>query len=340
MNHDWTSFINNSGGIFENNADTLFQGDTESSCQKINLSHLGVIRITGDDKQTFLQGQLTNDTRNIDKGKSQLSSFCTAKGRMLASFRILQQDDAWYLILPLNRLEPVLKRLKMFVLRADVSLEDVSDDFILIGLLGDCIQEYMEIALPQARDEVIQHNNLSFVRVEDISPRYIVLGQFDAMHSLWQKLDNAIPVSTSQWRLYDIRAAIPSVYDETAEAFIPQMTNLQLLNGVSFTKGCYTGQEVVARMQYLGKLKRRMYPVSFQTDKDVKPGDDIYSGASQSGQGAGKLVDVVRTGSNQYEALAVLEINSIDDGQLKLHDDSGALINIKPPPYEFEIDEK
>lgn len=340
MNQDWMSFIKQSGGVFDDNGDTRFQGDTKSNCQKMNLSHLGIIRVSGEDKQTFLQGQLTNDARNIDAGTSQLSSFCTAKGRMLASFRILQRDDAWFLILPLSRLEPVLKRLKMFVLRAKVALEDVSDDFILIGLRGDCIQEYAQVSLPQTRDEVIHHDKLSFVRVEDLSSRFMVLGQHDAVHALWQKLDGAVAVSTSQWRLDDIRAGIPSVYDETAEAFIPQMTNLQLLNGVSFTKGCYTGQEVVARMQYLGKLKRRMYPVSFETDKVVKPGDDIYSSASHSGQGAGKIVDVVNTGENQYEALAVLEINSIEEGQLQLHDDKGAPIRINPLPYDFVADEK
>lgn len=339
MNYDWTSYLENNGATFNEIGETEFHSDTSASCQKINLSHLGVIRVKGEDKETFLQGQLTNDTRTIEEDKSQLSSYCTPKGRMLANFRILQHEDAWYLLIPAKRLDAVLKRLTMFVLRSKVSIENVSDDFILTGLVGDCIVDHLGNNLPIDTDEVTHHDGLSFVRVDKNMPRYIAIGEFDAMHRLWQKLDKAIQVNTSQWRLHDIRAGIPTILEETVEAFIPQMTNMHLLNGVSFTKGCYTGQEIVARMQYLGKLKRRMYPVSIETTRIPKPGDDVYSDSSKSGQGAGKLVDIVSTGDNRYEGLAVLEINNIEEGALQLIDSDGPVIKVTEPPYTFETEE-
>jgi len=114
------------------------------------------------------------------------------------------------------------------------------------------------------------------------------------------------------------------------------MTNMQLINGVSFTKGCYTGQEVVARMQYLGKLKRRMYRVSFYHNGSVQAGDEIFSSISKSGQGAGKLVDAINTDDNHYEGLAVMEISSTDEGEIRLFDENGPLLSIYEPPYDFE----
>ena len=339
MNTDWKHFLQNNGAIFHENGDTEFHGNPSGDCQKMDLSYLGIIRITGDDRETFLQGQLTNDTRNITESKSQLSSYCTPKGRMLANFRVYQQEEAWFVLIPRSRLDAVLKRLSMFILRSKVSLEDVSDDYIVAGLVGDCMAGMLGSELPNDSDDVTHHDNLTYIRVENDKPRYIAVGEYNAMHALWNKLDKAVQAGTSLWRLHDIRAAIPTVYEETVEAFIPQMTNLQLLNGVSFTKGCYTGQEIVARMQYLGKLKRRMYPVSFESAQVPRPGDDIYSSASQSGQGAGKLVDVVQVGDNQYEALAVLEISYIEDGEFQLYDSNGPVIQIRNPPYSFEIDE-
>jgi len=345
MNTNWKSYLQQLNASFSENGDTVFADDPQTSettpgrCQKMDLSYLGIIRITGDDKLTFLQGQLTNDMRNINNQQSQLGSYCTPKGRMLASFRLFGQDDSWYMVLPRPRLEAILKRLRMFVLMSKVSLEDVSDKFICCGFSGACVAQDLTIDLPLIADEVKHAEGISFIRVDAQHPRYLAIGQFEDMHDTWQKLDNAVPASTAFWRLYDIRSGIPTVYEETVEAFIPQMTNLQLLNGVSFTKGCYTGQEIVARMQYLGKLKRRMYPVTFNSTATPHSGDEIYSDTSQSGQGAGKLVDVVRVGDQQYEALAVIEIKNLEEGRLKLVDENGPVLQIIDPPYSFETGE-
>ncbi|MGD2119520.1 MAG: folate-binding protein YgfZ [Chromatiales bacterium] len=339
MNSEWKTFLTEQNAVFEDNGEVSFPASGDSECSKMDLSYFGVIRISGEDKQTFLQGQLTNDTRNISDDKSQLSSYCTPKGRMLASFRLFQHGDNWYLVLPRERLDAILKRLRMFVLMSKVELEDVSDSMICIGLSGDCINEQLPHSLPAQQDDVTHAEGISYIRVEDKLSRYMAFGDVAGIKALWQSLADAMPVSSSDWRLLDIRAGIPMVYEETVEAFIPQMINLQLINGVSFTKGCYTGQEVVARMQYLGKLKRRMYPVSFESDVAPKPGDEIFSDASQSGQGAGRLVDVVKVGDNRYEGLSVIEISNVGQAKLQLLNSNGPVLEVSQPPYEFEQDE-
>jgi len=337
MNSNWKKLLEDTGATFDDAGQSIFENADISDCRKIPLTHLGVIRVSGEDKETFLQGQLTNDTRNIDRSSSQLSGYCTPKGRMLANFRVFEDDqDNWFIVIPQERLAAILKRLSMFILRSKVEITDASNEILLLGLGGDCISQALTNALPAKADEVTQDNSISFIRVETPNPRYLVAGDAEKIMQLWQKLDSVSPASSSAWRLADIKAAIPTVFESTQEAFIPQMTNMQLINGVSFTKGCYTGQEVVARMQYLGKLKRRMYKISFDHEADVQPGTEIYSSISQSGQGAGKLVDAIDTGNNHYEGLAVMEISSADDGEIRLIDENGPLLRIDEPPYDFE----
>ena len=340
MNNDWIDFLTSQGATLDDEHQASFAGSSDASSVKMPLTHLGIIKITGEDKQTFLQGQLTNDTRNISASDSQLSSYCTPKGRMMTSFRIFSDiDNNWYIVIPLQSLESTLKRLRMFVLMSKVELTDVTDSMAAIGLEGD-ITSLFDKKLPDKTDQTIHENGISLIRVTTHRDRYMAVGQTEAVQQLWQKAEQANAAGTLNWRLADIEDGIPNVFESTREAFIPQMTNLQLINGVSFTKGCYTGQEVVARMQYLGKLKRRMYSVSFDHDGIPQPGDDIFSSTSSSGQGAGKLVDVIATGNNHFKGLAVLEISGVENGEFHLYDDQGPALQVSPPPYEFEQDEQ
>jgi folate-binding protein YgfZ len=345
MNSEWKDLLQNAGGsLIESGNDAAqftFDNYQASDCQKMPLTHLGVIKVTGEDRETFLQGQLTNDTRNINPERSQLSSYCTPKGRMLANFRIFaDQQDNWFIVIPYERLQAILKRLSMFILRSKVELSDASNEILVMGLAGNCIKKALQNTLPASADAVSHDNSLSFIRVETAEPRYMVVGNADKIMDLWQKLQHVPPANSTSWRLGDIKAAIPTVFETTQEAFIPQMVNMQLINGVSFTKGCYTGQEVVARMQYLGKLKRRMYKVSFDFDGIAQPGDDIYSSSSKSGQGAGKLVDAIASHDDHYEGLAVMEISSTDQAEVRLYDENGPLLSITEPPYDFETEKQ
>jgi len=154
------------------------------------------------------------------------------------------------------------------------------------------------------------------------------------MKELWSKLDvHAAPVGAGPWEMLDILAGTPTVYPQTAEAFVPQMTNMQVINGVNFQKGCYTGQEVVARMQYLGKLKRRMYRVHIDTDSPVHPGDKLYTADTSSGQGTGNIVSAQPDPDGGHQALAVIDISDAENHPLQLIDADGPGISLRDLPY-------
>jgi len=306
-------------------------------CAITDLSHLGVIRVSGSNKLEFLQGQLTNDVNKISETHSQLSSYCSPKGRMLASFRILQLGDDLLMLLPTELLEPTLKRLSMFVLRADVQLKDVSNELKRVEISGHCASDLLPIDPPEADNAVISHDDYTVVRIPGDRPRFLVISDCDCMEALWEEAKQvATPTSRESWALLDIRAGIPTVYESTKEAFVPQMANLQLIDGVSFTKGCYTGQEVVARMQYLGKLKRRMYRAKIVTDQAPVPGTELYSPTDASGQGSGKIVDAAASPDGGYEVLLITPISCAEANDLQLVDENGPSLQILDMPYAFE----
>jgi folate-binding protein YgfZ len=304
-------------------------------CSITDLSHLGLIRARGPDVRTFLQGQLTNDIKQVTPAVAQLSSYCSPKGRMLASFWIFQRGEDLYLQLPADRLAAILKRLRMFVLRSQVTLEEAGDELVRFGLAGDCAADMLP-SVPTEEKSCLTVDGLTVIRLPGDRPRFEVLGPPPALAGLWaEAAGRAEQTGPDFWRLMDIRAGIPNVYEDTVEAFVPQMANLQIVGGVSFTKGCYTGQEVVARMQYLGKLKRRMYRGHIDCPELPLPGTEIYSAASDSGQGAGRVVDAAPAPGGGFEALVVLQISVAEAGGIHLNDREGPILELLDLPYEF-----
>jgi len=346
MKAEWQNFLESAGAEIDNRTVISFgnmpreQRMTQTGLVMCDLSHLGLISVTGDDASDFLQGQLTNDIRDVSPQHSQLSAYCTPKGRMLSNFRVFKHNDAYYLRLPRTQLESTIKRLRMFVLMSKVSFEDSSDTLVHIGVSGPTAIEQLSAhinELPEQVDDVSQSNGYTVIRLAGLHPRFEIVSELEAIQNLWQKLDvHAAPIGAGSWNLLDIQAGIPTIYPETAEAFVPQMINMHIINGISFQKGCYTGQEIVARMQYLGKLKRQMYRIYIKTNDEVKVGDVLYSSESTSGQGTGTIVDaqadVVEGG---VEALAVININDTETGKLQLHDENGPEIELRELPYSF-----
>ncbi len=331
MNTDWQRFLDSQ--LADSDLPLL------PDCALCDLSDQGLIRVSGEDAVAFLQGQFTNDARKVDAGHSQLSSYCSPKGRMMALFRVFQRGEDIYLLLPRERLDTVLKRLRMFVLRAKVTLEDVSDHLAIAGIAGACAGELLP-ASPARPDECATAGGLTVIRVAGDRDRFLLVGEPDVMQAWWRQARSAAtPAAADTWPLLDIRAGLPSVVDATAEAFVPQMANLQLVNGVSFTKGCYTGQEVVARMQYLGTLKRRMYRVRINGDCPAA-GTELFSASSASGQGAGKVVDARPSPDGGCEALVVCQISSMDAGDLRVGSEQGALLSVADMPYPFEAEKQ
>lgn len=302
-------------------------------CAVTDLSHFGLIKASGEDTRTFLQGQLTNDIREVSPELTQLSSYCSPKGRMLGSFLIFQRGDELYLQLPMERLDATLKRLSMFVLRSKVTLENVSETYARIGLAGDCAAGLLPFA-PSDDKASETRDDLTIIRLPGDRPRFELIAPIDKMTAIWMELaDQAEQVGADFWALMDIRAGMPTVFEDTVEAFVPQMANMQLIGGVSFTKGCYTGQEVVARMQYLGKLKRRMYRLRIDAAERPTPGAELFSPASASGQGAGRIVDAAPAPEGGYEALAVLEVGVADAGDIHLGASDGPALTLLDLPY-------
>lgn len=351
MSNTWQDFLRTAGAVFSND-EVAHYDDTEAELAAaidgdviVDLSHYALLRITGADSATFMQGQFTNDVRQITATHSTLGSACSAKGRVMALFRQFRDTEDYYLRLPSALLSPTLERLRKYVLMSKVTLSDAGAELGRFGVSGPRVVAALAReagGLPQHPDEVMHSNGLILVRVPGRHPRVEVYGAPEALTPLWQTLrQDARPAGADAWRLLDIRAGLPQVYPDTVEAYVPQMLNLQLVDGVSFRKGCYTGQEVVARMQYLGKLKRRMYLAHTDGTDRPQPGDELFCSSSESGQGAGKVVDACPAPGGGHDLLVVVERTLAENGAVvQLGDASGPALRFLPLPYAFPPEEE
>lgn len=346
MRPEWREFLSNAGAELDDGRVLSF-GNAEREKRitttgnvLCDLSHLGLVGAHGEDAATFLQGQTSNDVQAVTETQSQLGAYCNPKGRILCGFRIFRRSDSYYLRMPRDTVEACLQRLRMFVLRAKVTLDDADNALVRFGFSGpDAVKELDEAlgAAPNASDEVLHTDGFSVIRIPGPHPRFEIYGDLEPMKRLWDRLNvHAAPVGAGSWALLDILAGLPSIHAATSEAFVPQMVNMQLINGLSFTKGCYPGQEVVARTQYLGKLKRRMYLLHLEAGELPSPGDEILDAEDETGQSAGRIVDAQPHPEGGIAALAVLTIQSAEHGALHLGATDGPTLAVKPLPYAFE----
>lgn len=311
-------------------------------CRLFDLSHLGLLAVRGEDAFGFLQGQLSNDIRELSESHVHWSSHCSQKGRMLASFLVIRVGDTFYLQLPAERVPDLLKRLRMFILRSRVTIDEASDELVRIAIAGDCAAAAVGdcgFPVPTSENGLALADGIAVVRLPGPEPRLEIIGPPEPLCALWDALQaQAAPANTDAWTLLDIRAGIPSVYNDTADTFVPQMANMQLIDGVSFHKGCYTGQEIVARMQYLGKLKRRMYVGEVESETPPRPGDALFSPDSTSQQGSGTVVAASPLDKGRYALLAVVEIKAAESSEVRLSED-GPPVRLEAPPYGFPMEE-
>ncbi|MDH5784772.1 MAG: folate-binding protein [Chromatiales bacterium] len=347
--NNWQNWLAQQGAVLQEGRVSRF-GDAEAERKAaaegnvmIPLPHLSLLRVSGTDALTFLQGQTSNDLRQVDAEHHQLNSYNTPKGRMLALFTLFMRDGAYYLQLPSELLEAVQKRLTMFVMRSDVKIEAIDDEMASLALAGPEAATVLRDAVggcPESPDESLTVDGLTLLRRPGDIPRFVCVAPTDRLTALWQSLvTRATPCGADVWEWIEIRAGIPHISSRTVEAFVAQMLNLQLINGVNFKKGCYPGQEVVARMQYLGKLKRRMYRVAIATATPPADGSELYSPLSASGQGAGKVVRAALNAAGQVEALVVAEIGSAEADSLYLESETGPKLTRLELPYPFEPDD-
>ncbi|WP_410499269.1 YgfZ/GcvT domain-containing protein [Chitinibacter sp. S2-10] len=296
------------------------------------LTQYGLIRFSGEESQPFLQGQLSSDIRALQPETAQYSSYSTPKGRIQASFLIVRQGEDYLLQIDRAIQPAIQKRLSMFILRSKTKASDASNEWVSLGVAGKTAKTIITQAfgtVPEAM-QVISQGQTQLIGLSN--ERYQILTNHDLAPDLWQKLIacGAIPAGEPLWRLGEIQAGSPWITAATQDEFVPQMVNLDLIGGVSFTKGCYPGQEIVARTQYLGKLKRRMYRM-FVDSIDAAAGQDVYS-PEMNGQPSGKIVQAAPAPQGGMELLLVAQIASLEHG-LHLANLNGPLLHNLPLPY-------
>lgn len=288
----WLDFLS-SKGARESDADTC-------TGMVAALTHLGVLAASGPDAENFLHNQLTNDVLGLELGALHLAGYCSAKGRLMATLLIWKTNEGVMLVMPREILPVVQKRLQMFVLRSKVTLSDVSDQTVLIGVAAP---EQQNILWP---DAVGLHAGWpSSVGLQ----RALWIGPAAQAMTLWGDLCTTLsPTDASRWRWMDIRAGLPMIVEATREQFVPQMVNFDLVGGLNFRKGCYPGQEVVARSQYLGKLKRRMRLASTHAES-VAAGMEIFSDADP-GQPCGLVVNAEHNLEGFWDLLVEIKLDA------------------------------
>ncbi|MBA3756623.1 MAG: folate-binding protein YgfZ [Nitrosomonas sp.] len=343
MNPVWQTYLHNRRAIVENNCVVHFGDiaaelkDTQTGTIMADLSHYGLIRFSEDDAQIFLQSQLSCDIREINLQKAQYGGYCTPKGRVLASFLLWQQNNDLLMQLPASLTASIQKRLEFYVLRSKVQLRNVSDNLIRIGIAGPNAATLVEEITGSSRS-----SNQSLLRIihnEKVTILYLAHNRMELITpienapALWERFNQrATPVGANCWDWLNIQSGIPVILPEIQEEFLPQMINLDAIGGISFKKGCYPGQEIVARTQYLGKLKRRMFLAHIATTETVKAGDALYS-ADMNNQSSGNIVNAASSPDGGFDVLAVIQQSSVDICTIHWQSLQGSVLKIKSLPY-------
>jgi tRNA-modifying protein YgfZ len=291
-----------------------------------NLSNLGLLEVSGADALTFLQGQVTNDVKQLTVASQvHLTAYCNPKGRMLALFLAFYQNERFHLQFNHALIEPIMKRLKMYVMRSKVEIKDISNSLAIIGIDGPEATSILtsslakiscDIELPINNHELVTFSNTFILKLPSIAghTRYEIITDTTNASEIEKTLkQNCLVVEQTYWDWLDIKSGIPDVLKATQEQFVPQMLNLDLLNGINFKKGCYTGQEIVARTHYLGSVKRRTYLVEIYSAESPKAGDKIFDVNQNE---IGQVVRVASNAYNQFDALVELRIESAIAGNV------------------------
>ncbi|MFJ4067547.1 YgfZ/GcvT domain-containing protein [Pseudomonas sp. NPDC089996] len=301
------------------------------------LSHEGILAVRGSDAGKFLQGQLTCNINYLSLEHASLGARCMVKGRMQSSFRILPEGNGYLLAMASELLELQLADLKKYAVFSKATLTDESAAWARFGLQGGgAALQALGLEVPAAAGSTARHEGLIAIAVS--TDRIELWVPADKVDSIRQQLAATLPQgSLNDWLLGQIRAGIGQVMGPTRELFIPQMINLQAVDGVSFKKGCYTGQEIVARMQYLGKLKRRQYRLALEQRDVPAPGTPIFS--PTHGSSVGEVVFAASTGQG-CELLAVLSAESVEDDNLHLGSQEGPRLRVLTLPYALDRDQE
>ncbi|WP_289623101.1 CAF17-like 4Fe-4S cluster assembly/insertion protein YgfZ [Trinickia acidisoli] len=316
----------------------------------MTLDQFGVIDAVGDDAASFLHGQLTNDVQHLDAASARLAGYCSPKGRLLASMLMWRAADVIRLLVSKELTAGVQKRLSMFVLRAKAKLADATDSVAVVGFAGDVRTALARVfdALPDGVHVHVAGPAGSLIRVPDAAsrPRYLWIGPKALVQARLAALEGELArVSPALWDWLDIHAGEPRITQGVLEQFVPQMVNFDVIGGINFRKGCYPGQEIVARSQYRGTIKRRMAlahvasatPAAGLAADDsagsaVRPGVELFHSGDAS-QPCGMVVNAAAAAEGGIDLLAEIKLAALDGGTVHLGAADGPPLVFQPLPY-------
>ena len=303
-----------------------------------SLPGFSLLSVSGKDTLSFLNNQLSNDLAKVSENQGQLNVYCNPKGRAYCCFLVFAHGQHYYLRTTAAIMDTVIKRLQMYILRAEVQLHRSELKGIGIGgpNAGEIVAEHFG-QTPDQTGAVIHHQSTTVIRAFGNYERYEIYTPPEQLSSWLEKLEHSAQAGDEWlWRRYDILSGIPNLYPETSEHFVPQMLNLDILGGLSFSKGCYPGQEVVSRTHYLGNLKRRMYRFS-TAQTHVAPGTPIFVPAYSKDQANGEVIDACPDNDNITQGLAVLRRQGLETETIYLGTDKTASLTLEELPYKVPV---
>ena len=355
LDPQWATFLNDQNAQFDDKGKitTFGQAELERFLIKngpvlTSLTHQGLLKVTGSEAETFLQGQLTTDIKDVSEMQAQISAYCDPKGQVLVIFLVFKYQGDFYLSFDSSLKEAIQKRLTMFVMRSDVQITDVSNSLIHIGFAGEFgdldIQRRLDTKVKEIYEtgyiEVEGMSDVCVIKVPGPYHKYDLFGPADQVALAWKSLrSNADVTNSYDWNLLNIAAGVPEITSETSAQFIAQFLNLDKLGGINFKKGCFPGQEIIARVHYRGKVTKRMFRIRCDEVVDLTTGQELV--LKDNNDKSHKLT-VINANPGILEGtllLAVGTIKSLDAVEGDLTTESGKPAFIEPLPYSVTDEE-
>jgi hypothetical protein len=341
MHTEWENFLTSSGAVLKDGYVRDFgQPDAEAKAvlkQDIiaDLSCFSLVKISGQDAGNFLHGQFSSEINRLAEYTGQFSTWCTPQGRMLANFLLIRTIDDYFLMLHSDLRDRFIQRLKMYILRASVSVQDMGNTMSIIGMRGAHITSLLQAstgAVPQSVLTGVQQENLLLFQLPDESNRILVTGDYAALTSLWKSTGDAvIPVGIGGWILSDILNGIAWVDGNTTEKYMPVEFNMDQLGGISYRKGCFPGQEILARLQYRGKVKQRLQLAFIDREFIVHEGDKLYT--LDGAEAAGVVIRAAGHPGRGTAVMALVNAELAHTGKIQAGEGTHAILDFAPLPY-------
>jgi len=338
MQKTWQAFLQELGATIKDDGEINFNnpdpglGNITETPLISPLSGFALLAISGNDRHSYLHGQFINDLNLIEKPAAQLSGWCNPKGQLITNFLIINTGTSYLLMFKEDIKEFVQKRLSMFVMRSDVTIKDISESSPMVGLANSNDLSSLAPDIPTNPGAILAIAGLIIICLPDSSGRYLIIGSIEALINKLSELNNSLTMTDSSvWNLLDILAGLGWITSTTKEQFLPQMLNLDALKGLSYQKGCYTGQEVIARLHYRGKVKKRLHLIKSKSQLLVGG----HLNPEQSGNNVGTIINSAMHPDECCYALAVIEMDNTHD-KLFFDHQTNKKIKIIELPYVID----